>query len=143
MDAVFAALEALPPIAALRFSGTLYALVNGSHILGIALLVGGVLSHHVSVWTGVPAPTRPLWVAVAGLLLALGSGAVLFATRASEYAANPALQIKLILISAALTNVFVYYRIAGPRGRRVCLILSAGFWITLIYVGRWIAFVRV
>ena len=42
MQSILLAMERLPAVAVLRQSGILYTVVNGLHILGIGLLVGGI-----------------------------------------------------------------------------------------------------
>ena len=105
MAEVLAALAASDFVTALRMSRWLYAGVNTAHVLGIALLVGAILPLDLRLlgfWPGVPRDylVRVLVpVAATGLALALAAGALLFATRAPEYAALTVFRVKLGLVA--------------------------------------------
>ena len=85
------ALQATALSRVLRASLWLYPLVNTAHLVGIALLFGAIVPLDLRLagcWKSVP--LQPLArtavpVAVAGLLLALATGALLFATRPLDY----------------------------------------------------------
>lgn len=153
------ALQNLEPVAALRASRWVYPLVNTAHIVGLALLFGGILPldlRILGVWRGVPLYqlARVLQpVALAGLLLAAATGLMLFSVSASKYAATPIFLVKLMLITAALVNAVLLRRHPdwalaripaleaepGPR-----LVAAAAFsvvlWLGVIFCGRFIAY---
>lgn len=110
-DALAAALYATPLSQALRASIWLYPLVNTLHVIGIALLGGAITAldlRLLGTWRGVAlAPLARVLVPVAatGVALAIGSGVLLFVTRAPDYVAEPLFAIKLVLIVLALANV--------------------------------------
>lgn len=151
----FVFLEQLALIEAVRFSRWGYAAVNTLHLFGIALLVGGAIPMSLrllGVW-GNTLRSDILQVLVvttaSGLLLAVLSGSVLFATRASEYAANPALQIKLLFVAAGtLSALFAHARYGRTLERTSRLVAAriAGVsiicWICALAAGRLIAFVE-
>ena len=151
---MLAALEAAGPVAWLRSSRWGYVAVNGSHILGIALLVGAMVPLNLArlgVVTAVPQETLgrvlvPL--AGTGLALAAGTGAVLFATRAHEYAALGVVQLKLALILiGTVTALALHWRYgaqmerATPSRLRLHAAASLILWLVVLALGRTIGFV--
>jgi hypothetical protein len=135
-----------------------YALVNLTHILGIASLFGAVLL--LDLWLlGVRGgPLRPLAlvavpVARGGFLLAALSGIALISANATEYAGNPFLLIKFPAIGVALLNALMLERssawkdaiAASPHadagGRlRVMGGVSLVSWLAAISAGRLIGY---
>ena len=114
-----AALEATELATALRRSTWLYPLVNAAHLLGVALVVGAMVPldlRLLGVWPRTA--LQPLWqvliaCAVAGLLLAIASGTLLFITRASDYLASPLFGAKMAAVALGVANA-VLLRIGGP-----------------------------
>lgn len=155
MEGIFGFVEALAPIQALRFSRWGYAAVNTGHVLAIALLVGGSVPLALRLfgfWPAVPraAVARILSVtAGAGLVLALLTGSLLFATRATEYAANPAFQFKIALVAlGAVSTVLAVNRYgrdmegASDAAARRAAVISLACWVGALVSGRLIAFVQ-
>ena len=153
MEAFLAGLEGTALAQALRVSRWGYAAVNAAHIFGIALLVGSVVPLNLrllGLWRGVPLPSlaRVLApVAGAGLVLAVAMGALLFAVRAREYASLGVLQLKLVLIAAALLSALLAVRAYGPTlaaggGSRLKAhaTVSLACWLGALVCGRLIAF---
>ncbi len=111
LETLLTALESLTPIAALRFSRWTYAAVNIGHIFAIALLVGGVVPLSLRLLGFWPSVRRNDMVRILsltagfGLVLAVLTGSLLFATRASEYVSNPAFLIKIGFIGAVLCSL--------------------------------------
>ena len=103
-------LEATALAKALRNSVWSYPLVNAGHILGVALLVGGMVPldlRLLGAWRSVP--LMPLWrvltrTAGAGLALAVICGSLLFITRATEYAASGLFIAKMVVVAIGATN---------------------------------------
>ena len=137
----------------LRGSRYGYALVNTGHVLGIALLVGAMVPldlRLMGVWprTARAALLRVLLpVAMAGMMLALVTGALLFTVRASEYAAVGALQAKLVLVLIAIGSALALHLKHGPwlesasRSRLAAAgAVSACCWTGALVLGRMIAF---
>jgi len=135
----------------------LYILVNAAHILGLGLLIGAILPLDLRL-TGLlrradlgvlfPFLTR---AAMTGLALALATGFLLFLVNPVEYAANRALQVKLVLILLALANAALLH-LGLRRGRwaageaiplpvRLSAALSIALWLSVLLAGRWIGFV--
>ena len=101
-----------------------YAIVNLSHILGVAALFGAVLIldlRLLGVWRRTPLAAladAAAPVAAVGFALAATSGIGLLATRATEYIGNPFFYIKFPAIAIALINVLVLNLVPAWRGRR-------------------------
>ncbi|WP_309086603.1 DUF6644 family protein [Chelativorans sp.] len=147
------AMAGWPPVGYVRTSPAAYATVNATHIVGISLLVGAIISSDLrtaGLWKA------DLWregletcvpVAAFGLVLAAISGVMLFSVRGGTYLADPAFQIKALLLAAGLVNVFVF-RLAMARTRcvapsmamRLSAFSSMVIWVGAIFAGRWIAF---
>lgn len=154
MSEFLAFLEALPPVEALRFSRWAYAAVNTLHVFAVALLVGGAAPLALrlfGLWRDVPrAGVVRILSATAGcgLALALVTGGVLFATRAGDYAANPAVPAKLALVLAGTVSAVLAHRRYGrdldgapePAAKRAGG-LSLICWAGALTAGRMIAFV--
>lgn len=150
-------LGAWPGAAAVRQSGTAYLLLNASHILGLALLIGAIVPLDIrllGLFRAVPvaalAAVLPR-ISSFGLGLALISGAWLFTVRPIEYAGNAAFLWKSGLLLAALANVAAQhlnprYAAALKGGAiapsvRALAALSITLWLAVLVAGRWIGFV--
>jgi hypothetical protein len=160
LEALAAALEATALSQTLRASIWLYPLVNTAHVVGIALLFGGIVPLDlklVGAWPRVPLPplARVLVpMAMAGLLLAIGSGLLLFATKPRDYVVEPLFGLKMALLAAALLNALrlrgsAAWRRLGvdgddgarrPRAWRVAGIASVLLWLAVIAAGRLIGY---
>lgn len=156
LPGLLAALGGWPGARWLRASWVAYLLVNAAHILGMALLLGSILvldARLLGAMRAVPlAVLGPLnaRVAAVGTGLAIVTGLWLFTVRPAEYAANPAFQIKLGLLAAALANVVVQHAnpayaraLAGaPPGAGVKLsaATSALLWLGVLVAGRTVGF---
>ncbi|MCA1661622.1 MAG: hypothetical protein LC648_05475 [Novosphingobium sp.] len=151
--AAFAALEQLPAIDALRNSTYVYPLVNALHVVGIALLFGGIvpLDLRLAGWRRDVGPVDPLAglllpVAIFGFVLAASSGLLLFATDARTYAASWLFRAKLVLIAAALLNALALRRIdwrseaANSRRLAWASVASLVLWLGAIVLGRMIGY---
>ena len=154
-----AVLEATDLAAALRNSVWAYPLVNAGHILGVALLVGGILPLDLcllGLWR--PAPLIAMWrigtrTAGAGLLLTVGCGTLLFITRASAYGASAIFLVKMAVVTAGVVNIFVMHRIAPVHGWqhneepppispgvRIAAGLSMTAWLAALLLGRLVGY---
>jgi hypothetical protein len=136
-----------------------YAIVNLTHVLGIATLFGSLVVldlRLMGVWRRAPLATitdvvAP--VAAFGFSMAVVSGVGLFATKATEYVGNPFLYLKFPAIGLGLINVLVLSRLPAWRaratrelskGERFQLALTGAIslacWLTAIAAGRLIAY---
>jgi hypothetical protein len=153
-----AALQDTAIATALRQSFWVYPLVNAAHIVGLALLFGAIVPldlRLLGLWRKVPlaAMSRILLpVALAGLVLAVPTGALLFAVRATEYAVMPLFWLKFSLIAGAIANALLlrfslawtaheHSELAGTMPRlQVAGALSIGLWLAVIVAGRMIGY---
>ena len=158
LEGLFAALEHSPLADAMKHSLWLYPIVEIVHIVGLALLVGTVAAFDLRLLgfsraTSVRALQRSLlpwsWMA---LLLIVPSGVAMFATHAVDFAANPALRVKVLLILAAGINALLFHNgvfrsvaawdqhMETPRAAKASALLSLAIWIGVISCGRLIAY---
>ena len=136
----------------------LYPIVEILHIIGLAVLVGAAVlfdfrllgvSRALSV-TALAGHLLP-W-ARASLLFIVPSGLMMFTAHATEFATNPAFQLKLTLLAAAAVNATVFHlrtfrtvsawdRVApAPGAAKVAAILSLLLWSGVITCGRLLAY---
>ncbi len=132
----------------------LYPAANLGHVLGAALLVGGiavfdmlVLFRRYSEAAAAGGAVVPL--AALGILILAVTGPVLFAAEAGAIGLNPVFQVKMALLLAGFLNVCAYYffrRRAGrgqgslPPAARLHAMVSAAVWISVLFAGRAIAY---
>ena len=142
---------------AIRHSTWIYPFGNVIHVLGMALLVGSILAldfrflgfgrRHVSV----EAASRLLTpLAIAGILLLVPGGLILFIADAGPLAANSLLQIKLVLVVLGLANAVLFRMKWGgktaswdadaPGLGRAQVIASVAIWLAVPTIGRLIAY---
>jgi hypothetical protein len=153
-----AALQDSAIATALRQSFWVYPLVNAAHIVGLALLFGAIVPldlRLLGIWRKVPLAAMShilLPVALAGLVLAVPTGALLFAVRATEYAVMPLLWLKVALVAGAIANALLlrlslawtaheHSELAGTTPRlQLAGALSIGLWLAAIVAGRMIGY---
>jgi hypothetical protein len=158
LESLAAALQASGLSETLRASVWLYPLVNTGHVVGIALLFGAIVPLDLRLLGAFRStPLAPLVstlvpVAIAGLLLALLTGSLLFATRPLDYVGEPLFGIKLALLAAAVLNALwlrldPHWRHLGAapgatpcQGWRVHGALSVLLWLGVITAGRLIGY---
>ncbi len=161
LDALVAAMASWPLSSALRKSQWVYPLVNTGHVLGLALLVGAITTLDVRLLgvgrtvALVPAAQLLIRVARVGFALAVAMGALLFIARPVDYAFNQLFQIKLLLISLALVNMYSLHRstpwqalmaggdtVDAPLHPRIqfAAIVSMLTWPSVVLVGRLIGY---
>ncbi|TQF82528.1 hypothetical protein FK498_04000 [Elioraea sp. Yellowstone] len=136
-----------------RNSLWLYPAASIAHVLGIALLVGSIVSFDLRVLgvaRAVPFPAAArllLPVARTGFAIIVASGAVMLAADATHVATNDAFAVKMVLVVLALTNVLFFHRVAWPaEGQepgqlaRTLAAFSATLWLGVASSGRAIAY---
>lgn len=139
-----------------RGSATIYPVANTLHLLGLVMLVGaiGVVDLRVvGLWRSLPvaALARALTpVALAGLLVMVASGTILFAADSEALAKSDVFVRKLIVIVLALVNAGIFRllwraRMADWTGvasttARAMAAVSLALWLTAGTLGRWIAY---
>lgn len=144
-------LEAWPLAEAIRRSVWAYPVLETLHIGAFATLVGSLLVLELRVFGAQPALSLTalarlaVRAALAGFTFAVLSGSLLFVSGATEFAANPAFQVKLVLILMAGANALVFHARDSLRrhdgGARLQAGLSLLLWFGVIAAGRLIAYV--
>ena len=129
-----------------------YAALNGAHILGVALLVGAMVPLDLARMRLIRRPAEEaarllVPFAGAGLGLAVVTGAVMFASRAGEYAVLDVFRVKVALVLAGTVTALVlharhglFMERAGRWPTAVHAALSLVLWLTVLALGRLIAF---
>ena len=159
LDAWLAALEATDLARQLRDSVWLYPLVNAAHIAGVAVLVGSIVPldlRLLGAWKSVP--LQSLWhvltrSAAAGLALAVVFGALLFVTRATEYAVSGLFLSKMAVVGVATGNALSLrllprgdieqmcsLRGAVPKRVRLAALISLLGWFAALTLGRLVGY---
>lgn len=149
MEALAAAVEASALGEAARGVWWLYPLANVAHVLGVALLVGGIAVYDLlllrrradrsaAAALAVVARTA-LPLALAGAALALASGGVLFAADAVALSGNPLFWTKLGLAAAGAANAALFHWRPAGTGRGHAA-LSLLLWTAALSAGRLIAY---
>ncbi|MGD9537773.1 MAG: hypothetical protein AB7P52_09020 [Alphaproteobacteria bacterium] len=142
--------------AGLRGSTWLYPLVNAGHIVGIALLFGAIVPldlRLIGLWQRLPIESLSrvlIPVAGAGFALALACGALLFITKANDYAASTLFQVKMLVLAFALANALGFAVLqrrrkntVAPRpalSQRIMGAASLTAWLAAILLGRLIGY---
>lgn len=152
MEAVTGLLTALGRLSGVALSSPVYAAVSGLHVLGLALLIGGIVLVDLRLigLTALPsaAADQLRRLAATGLALASVTGVLLLSARPGEYLANPVLWTKLAVVAGASLNALAFNVFArmpdegeAPRAfARFAGAVSLGGWLAALGLGRWIAF---
>ncbi|OCW97755.1 DUF6644 family protein [Alishewanella sp. HH-ZS] len=150
-------LSELALINLIRQSTLAYPALSALHILGIALLLGNILLLDLRL-LGVlrQSALSDLFklfsrLAGIGLLLAIGSGVLLFSVQPLQYLSNQAFLLKMLLLALALLNLLIVHLSrawqqacsGGPVSNSLKLTAASSLllWLTILFAGRWIAFV--
>jgi hypothetical protein len=150
---VIEALSTLGLASGVQRSSTVYALASATHVLGIALLVGPIILADLRLMGRLRAIDATILTllrrtAMIGLTLAVGAGVLLLSAKPADYAANPVVLAKFGVIALALANALRFewlWRKRGPAilesGSGMAGFASIILWLTVLLLGRWIAFV--
>ena len=144
---------------AIAESSWMFPVLEFIHIVGLTIVVGtiaavdlrlmNIASRHRSI-RELTDETLPF--TYAGFALAVVSGLLMFASDATGYAQNLALQIKLLLLVVAGINIMLFHKltyksVAGwdqgvtpPASAWAAGAISIVSWILIVGFGRWIAF---
>jgi hypothetical protein len=136
-------IEGIPPLAAIRTSTLWWPALSAAHIAAFGVMLGAIAAFDLAVLRGGPVAVMRPWVlpvAASGLAVAIVTGALLFGTRATLYAQNPAMGIKMTLLAMGLANVWAFRRLPD-RWLPLSAALSLALWGATLVTGRWIAFV--
>jgi hypothetical protein len=135
-----------------RDSAWLFMVVNVLHVLGAALVVGGIAVFDLKVLfdrDGAAETGRiAIPLAAAGLLVQIPTGVALLAVEARALGVNPAFYAKMLFIAVGLANLAAFHARFGsamrhaplPRGARPFAIMSIAAWVLTLVAGRMIAY---
>lgn len=160
-ETYFSLLEASPLAVGMRGSLWVYPAVNTGHLIGIALLFGGIIPidlRLIGVWPHVPlVPLMQVFMKTAalGVFLAVICGFLLFITRASAYIGSDIFIVKMIVVAVGLLNGLLLRIMISPNNppqwivesrvpaaARLAACISLGAWITALILGRLIGYVH-
>jgi hypothetical protein len=159
LAALLKAIQASTLGTAVRESDWLFPVIETVHVLALVTVVGTVgrldlrLAGLLGRGRSVPDLARELlpWTWTAFGVAAL-TGALMFSSAATKYAANPFFQIKLALLLLAGINMMAFQLGAGrrmaqwpvaarpPAGARAAGLLSLVLWVAVVAAGRWIGY---
>jgi|SRR5579871_2334131 len=115
----------------LNESGSAFPVLECIHLLGIVCGVGTAALMNLRLLGVGMAGSTPakLWsqtmlVTVCGLLLAIGSGLLLFSIDPEMYLTNPAFQFKMVTLLAAILFYYTVVRHAAKRGGEASIVAS-------------------
>lgn len=151
-------IEMSPLAEALRDSAYAYPVIEGTHVLSLALSVGTILWFDLRL-LGLVFPgesIRALYTSLRpwlflGFLLMLTTGVLLFAMRPAHILQNTYFQVKMGLLVVCFLNVLAYHFLVErsssswdvatpPLAARVAGALSLLLWFAVIAIGRLMAY---
>ena len=138
---------------AARHSEWLFLVVNVLHVLGAALVVGGIAVFDLKVLTdeGLDAPAVgrvAIPLAATGVALQAPTGLTLLAVEATKLGINPAFYAKMAFLALGLVNVALFHARFGsatrgeslPPSARAYALVSLVAWVLVLVAGRTIAY---
>jgi hypothetical protein len=132
----------------LRQSAWAYPSLETLHILGLALLVGSIAVVDLAVLRRARDSAflnNTLRITLFGFTMAALTGSLMLLARPMDLLLNPLLQIKLVLLVVAGLNAMSFHWRGGfarmDKLSQIQALLSLGFWITIIALGRWVAYI--
>ena len=152
-------LQDTPFSTGIRVSGYTYPLIEGTHVLGLALSVGTILWFDLRLLgvamrrdrvSDVFNQLRP-WMS-GGFLVMFVTGSLLFASRAAEAYASNYFRIKIGLLTVGALNVLIFHTTIDrqreqwdsaerpPLRARLAGLLSLILWFAIIAAGRIMAY---
>jgi hypothetical protein len=157
MDALLTWVEGLGLAFWIRTGAWPFAIANTLHIVGIALLFGGIAMLDLRLLGAAaraidigPLARLVLLVAASGFVLAAATGFLMFISNAREYWAHPLFAWKLALICAAGANALLLHVTSWrhrdlwgarvPLSARAAGVASLVLWLGVIACGRLIAY---
>ena len=136
-----------------RHSAWTFTVANVLHVLGAALVVGGIAVFDAALigrrFDDAGRIGRiAIPIAAGGLALQIPTGLVLLAAEATRLGVNPAFYAKLLFIAVGLINVAIFHARYGRklrggtmhRGGRAAAVVSLAAWILTLGAGRMIAY---
>lgn len=159
LQPLFDWLESWPVSQGIRMSSWMFPAFESVHVIAITLVVGSVMIVDLRVLGLTSTHRRVSQVSEeilpwtwAMFLIAVISGAFMFAAKAHTYASNFNFQVKMVLMGLAGLNMLVFHFFsyksvprwdlgqAAPVAARIGCGLSLSFWVLIVVMGRWIGF---
>lgn len=156
-----ASLEATKFAITIAESEWLFPTIETIHVIALTLVVGSIAMLDLRM-LGVT--TRKLGVAElsaevlpwtwGAFIVAAITGSLMFTSAATKYYANIPFRMKMVLLVCAGLNMMIFNATAlrrvgdwnmavpTPRAARIAAALSLLFWISIVFAGRWIGFVK-
>jgi hypothetical protein len=156
---LLASIEASQLAVSIRGSLYFFPLIESLHVLGLTLVFGTIAIIDLRL-LGLASTRRPFstiesdtlkwtWIAFA---VTVATGLLMFITNAAIYFNNVYFETKMVLIALSGVNMLLFEltarrsirrwdreRSAPPAGKAVAA-LSLVFWISVIFMGRWVGF---
>jgi hypothetical protein len=139
------------PIVWLKTNPFAYPVLEVVHIMGFALVFGSIvivdlrILGRLATIDAIELTKRVLPWTLSGFAVALLTGFIMFASRVSDFIANPAFIVKMCLLFAAGTNAAILHARGtldvASRLSKLQAALSIAIWLAVISAGRWIAYV--
>ena len=135
-----------------RHSAWLFMIINVLHVLGAALVVGGIAVFDLNVLLDRKQAAATGRVAIplaaVGILIQVPTGVTLLAVEARALGVNPAFYAKMAFIALGLVNVAVFHARFGsamghlplPPSAQPLAIVSLAAWVLALIAGRMIAY---
>jgi hypothetical protein len=162
LNELFASLQETSFATKVADSLTLFPWIETIHVGSVVTVVGALLIVDLRL-LGVAAHTRSIqrligdvmpltWLA---FILAFGSGFLLFASNAVNYAGNTAFQLKMLLLVIAAANMIAFHlvthrgnhiwddKLNTPPPARAAGAISLVVWVAIVFLGRWVGFTMV
>lgn len=143
-------LDASVAAEAIRRSVWAYPALETVHIASFGVLIGSLLVFELRtfglarVLQAVPLARLALGTSLVAFACAATSGLLLFISNATEFAAHPAFQVKLVLILIAGLNAIAFHVRGGVRRQdavaRAQAATSVALWLSVLTAGRLIAY---
>ncbi|RYZ68450.1 MAG: hypothetical protein EOP08_00560 [Proteobacteria bacterium] len=161
IPSIIQTIQASAPAGWMRDSLKAMPFVEATHVLAAATVFGTILivdlrliglRDHRRAFTRVSNEMLTFtWLAFA---LAVVTGLLMFAANASTYWVNTAFRFKMLFLVLAGLNMAIFQNLtfrnvtqwdqgsATPAAGRLAGFLSIAFWITVIFLARWIGFTK-
>jgi hypothetical protein len=158
LNRLLTALENLPFAVAIVEGESLFPWIETLHVIAIVTVVGtisvvdlrllGIQAHMASARRLMAQLLPVTWIAFS---IALATGVLMFASKATKYAANGPFQAKMLLLLLAGANMALFHIITHrhmtvwdvgktPPSAKLAGALSLILWVAVIACGRWIGF---
>jgi hypothetical protein len=156
---ILASLESSTLATTIRNSLYLFPVIESFHVLGLTLVFGTIAIVDLRL-LGLASTRRPFSRIIsdimkwtwAAFVLTVATGVLMFITNANVYYQNFFFRTKMVMLALAGINMLIFESTtarmvhrwdkdtAAPRAGKTAAILSLVFWITIIFMGRWIGF---